>query len=1281
MEIWRQPQGLPQNTVVALLQTRDSYLWIGTMGGLARFDGVRFTTFDDSNKQQLKESEIWALAEGSDQSLWIGTYGGGLSRLKDGKFTIYSTADGLVSDVVARLCADDVGAVWIGTDGGLSYFKDGRFTNYTMANGLAGNVVRQLYRDPSGTVWIGTNRGGINRVVDGRIVTPTLEGDAPSSEISAFHRDPDGTLWIGTLDGLFSLKGSTSTRYPLPSGRVRSITQDADGVMWIGMSRGLVRYARGVFTMYTFEELGPTPDIQTFLRDSEGSFWVGTRSLGLARVRATQFTSYSTRNGLPDEYVASVFQHSSGTMWAGTNSGPAAFLNGRFQPFVESSGLPATLVSSIAEDREGRLWVGTQAGLFRSTRPPSCSAASCDVQFTQLKYDESLDRHIRVIFRDSAGTMWAGTNVDGLFAYKNGRFVKYTTSNGLPSNSVRAIQEDRDGALWIGTRGGGLGRLKDGRFTTYTMKDGLPNNSAQTLFMDTEGTLWIGTRQGLGRLKNGRFTTYRVTDGLYSNFVYSIIEGGEGSLWMSCSKGLFRVKRRELTDFADGRITGVESFPYGLQDGLHSAVASVGHYPSTYKAADGSLWFAMTASLTVLDPLKLSHNLLPPPVHVEDVSIDHRVFLRNQAAEAAPGRGELAFRYTALSFVAPEKVRFKYKLDGYDLDWVDAGERRAAYYNNIAPGWYTFRVKAANNEGIWNEVGDAYTIHLTPHFYQTSWFYVVSFCCAAGVLAGGHRVRIRQVRARERQLEVVVDQRTRELEGQRTFLRQIIDLNPGFIFAKERSGRYTLANRSLATAYGTTVDELIGRTDADVHTDAAQVARFRADDTAVLDSGTERFVPEVLFTDGKGDRRWFQMTKIPLTADDGSVTQVLGVATDITLQKQAAIEMQKAKEAAEAATEAKSAFLANMSHEIRTPMNGVLGMTQLVLDSDLQPVQREYLEMAQSSAEGLLTVINDVLDFSKIEAGKMVFERQPFGLRSMIGATVGTLRLRAKEKSLELRSEIAADVPDSLVGDPHRLRQVLLNLLGNAVKFTPAGSVTLRVSLGDAPAGGVAEAMLHMEVQDTGIGIPADQQAHIFEPFKQADSSTTREYGGTGLGLSISTRLVEGMGGRIWLESEKDRGSTFHAAVPLGLGVQAPVRSVPVLLAPISRPLRLLLAEDNVVNQRVAGALLKRDGHVVTIVGTGQAAVDAASTATFDAILMDVQMPVMSGFEATAAIRARERATGGHIPIVAMTAHATQGDRDRCLAAGMDGYVSKPVSLDALRRALAEATAGESTVA
>jgi PAS domain S-box-containing protein len=654
------------------------------------------------------------------------------------------------------------------------------------------------------------------------------------------------------------------------------------------------------------------------------------------------------------------------------------------------------------------------------------------------------------------------------------------------------------------------------------------------------------------------------------------------------------------------------------------------------------------------------------------------------------------------------------------------------------------------------------------------------------------------------------------LAKERNLLRTLMDHLPDHVFVKDTASRFVTANAStLRTLGASRLEEVVGKTDADF-LPAGPAAQYLRDEQDVLRKGQALLNREELLVDKAGNERWLLTTKVPLRDGAGAVVGLVGMSHDITDRKRVESEWRRAKEAAEAASRAKSEFLAKMSHEIRTPMNGILGMTELALDTDLTREQRECLQMVKASGEALLTVINDILDFSKIESGKLHLEPAPFPLRDSLDDTVRTLGLRAQQKGLELISRVARDVPDHVTGDLGRLRQILVNLVGNAIKFTERGEVVVDVGLESVlPAEG--QARLRFTVRDTGIGIPADKLQAIFEPFEQVDGSISRRFGGTGLGLTIASQLVAMMGGRLEVQSTPGRGSRFIFTAALGLPAEAAapepvdVHGLPVLvvddnalsrqtlaemlanwhlrptvvdrgpaalaelkraaaagepyplvildslmpemdgfalaeqiranpelvgatimllvpaerpdsaarckavgisasvLKPVKqsellntvlevlntsalvprpgpaapaarpeapgeglRPLAVLLAEDNLVNQRLAVRLLEKRGHRVTVANNGNEALAVLEKQTFDVVLMDLEMPELGGFDATAQLRARERGTGRHVPVIALTAHAMKGDRERCLAGGMDGYVSKPIRAAELFTALEE---------
>lgn len=756
---WDKKQGLVQDLVTAIVQTRDGYLWFGSQEGLMRFDGVRFVIFNMSNTEGLKSHSISyrGLHESRDGSLWIGT-NLGLTKYKDGKFTTYSVPEGLSHENATSIYEDHAGSLWVGTTEGLNRFRDGKFTVYTTKDGLPHNTVTALVEDREGRLWIGTNKG-LSLFRDGKFINFDTESGLSANDVQTMYATRDGNLWVGTNGGGLNLLRdgkftAYTTKQGLTNNNVTSLCEDQRGNLWIGTLEGLNRFNQGQLTPYTKKEGLSHNYLTTIYEDREGSLWVGTAGGGVNQFRDTQFISYTSQEGLLGGDAWSIVEDRKGSVWIGTYSGLNQFEDGKFKSYTTKDGLAGSSVFATLEDREGNLWVGTFGGglsRFKGGR------------FTSYTTQDGLVSNlVRTISEDREGSLWVGTQ-GGLSRLKRGKFTNYTTKDGLPSGPVRAVIEDHEGGLWIALTGG-ISRFRDGKVTTYTTRDGLASIYLCSMFEDGDGAIWVSSFGGLSRLKQGKITAYTTRDGLLNDNILQTLEDNRGYLWMSGNNGIFRVAKKELNDFADGKISRVTSIPYGTSEGLSNLEFNGGIQTSGTKTRDGRLWFPTTKGVVVIDPNKIKSNQYAPPVVIEQVIFDKTPVTSQNQLQLPPGKGEIEIQYAGLSFVAPENVRFKYQLEGFDSNWIDAGTRRAAYYTNLPPGNYHFRVMACNADGVWSETQATLQFSLRPHFYQTFWFY--GLCLVAVILIGlgVYRLRVKQLRLRTQQLETLVDLRTGELK-------------------------------------------------------------------------------------------------------------------------------------------------------------------------------------------------------------------------------------------------------------------------------------------------------------------------------------------------------------------------------------------------------------------------------------------------------------------------------------------------------------------------------------
>lgn len=756
MDVWRETEGLPQSHVKAVIHARDGYLWVGTKAGLARFDGVRFTVFDDRVPGQLREGEVWALLEDRDGALWIGTFGGGLSHYQDGRFTTYTRADGLAGDFVTSLEQCGNGDVWIGTDTGLSRRSRGELSSYSRKDGLPTDRVTALYCDAEGVLWIGTSQG-LSSFAEGRFTNTPL-GFQGETRVTAIVPDGGKGLWLGRFPGgVTHFESGAVTHYGREEGltheSVGDLWRDRHGTLWIATGDGLCRLRDDKISCYQprldsgrLFRPAALQALVSLAEDRQGNLWVGSVHHGLTRVKDSVFEHYGEQDGIPGDGAHAVVETRDGAVWVGGLAGLVRFEGEKATVFTMENGLTNNSIRTLHEDKDGTLWIGTAAGLniYRNGRIEPVRESGLDKPF------------VYVVLRDQRGDLWVGTNGQGLFHGWKGRFRVYTEADGLAGKQIRGLQEDPEGNIWIGTKDGGLTRWRDGTFTRYSERLGTAGNAVQALYVDGKGALWISMRSGLCRLQGETATTYTAQNGLPSNFVYQMMEDAGGDVWLTSARGIFRIAKAEMDALIADPSKVVHPVSYGPETGLKDAALAIGCYPSIWRAHDGRLWFTGLKGVSVIDPAHKAAKTADFPVHIEEAGLDGAPVTAGGAY--GPGRGNLEMRFTGIDLYAPEQVTFRYRLEGFDADWVNAGTRRVAYYTNLPPGVFRFQVQAADHNGAVSSRTAALTFTLAPHAYQTAWFRagVVILLLLLGWTA--HRLRLTGHERRERQLQARIDE-------------------------------------------------------------------------------------------------------------------------------------------------------------------------------------------------------------------------------------------------------------------------------------------------------------------------------------------------------------------------------------------------------------------------------------------------------------------------------------------------------------------------------------------
>ena len=1154
-------EGLPQSSVISLYQDSNGNIWIGTQGGVCKYNGKTFTTFD--TRHGLGGNHITAISQDKKRRYWFGHRYKGLS-LMQGKDILHID---LTKERINVIKEDLNGNIWIGTDGDgifiLPEDKEVKAENFIQLFTHPDSTTSKIYDifvEDTGKVWAGTNSGiriikfG-NNFQQPKVLEFNIENSClPFQRVLSIIRENDSVICLLGYDGLAKVHRKKSPDFKkvdcfpfngnIQLNFLHNIICDKTGTIWGTGDYGIFQLKNKVFKFYT-PETGLFNDlVNTMIHDHEDNIWIGTMNSGIYKYSGDKFLVFDNQSGLIDNVVNSVIEDNEGNIWISTGKGVSKFDGKKYRHFTTQNGLLSNSVDVLFEDSKGNIWMGyyLEGGLMRYD-PQSG-------KFRTFTTDDGLmTNSVITINEDKDGNVWFATLGYGVSKYtypdkgNPENFETYTVEDGLCSNIIWTIHKDRQRNLWFGSDNAGLTKYNGKSFTTYNEKDGLTNLSVGAITHDSRNNLWIATiGGGIFKFDGTQFTNYSLEDGLGSDSPYSIICDDMDYVWIGTNSGIDKFDPVNEVfkhyDKADGFL-GIES-----------------NQNAICKSRDGILLFGTINGVIRFDPAKDYLNTIPPVTTIENIKLFFNDFDYNSYSDSIHpetllpvgmvlpyNKNHLTFGYIGVSLTSPDKVWYQYKLENFDPDWIPLTQSTIATYTNIPPGDYILKVKACNNDGFWNDKPASFSFTIQPAFWQTWWFRILAFLFIISLVSLFIRLRIRNINAQKVKLKRLVDEKTLELQQE----------------AKER-----------------------------------KIAQEKAEQADML----------------------------------------------------------------------KTAFLANMSHEIRTPVSSIIGFADLLKEGTANNIDKDQcLDHIVMSGKNLLNLINDIIDISKIEAGQVRIENEEFKLNSLIAEIFTTFYEKINKKEKDIILKIKRGTPDknfTIVADPYRLQQVLTNLIGNALKFTDSGFIEFGYSIESSDK-------LLFFVKDSGIGIPKDKQEIIFDRFFQVEESYTNNKDGTGLGLAISEKLTELLGGKMWVESELGKGSTFfftvsYESVEKGLEFDEEIEAKEIDYNWEGK--NILLVEDEYVNYLLIENYLTP--HNVNIIGAadGISAVEICrkSPDKIDLVLMDIKIPGINGYEATKEIKKLNK----DIPVIAQTAYAMIEEMEKCQEAGCDDYIAKPYDRDKL---------------